>query len=100
MDELTQEHILAMGNTIHSWTEAHYATHRAIKGDLEWPDKQRILLADMAMHLLRTSLSKDHLDRQELARNLYAILNISDLFLPNLGLKDKAEQLSELAMRN
>lgn len=97
MDEFTQEQILAMGNTIHSWTEAHYATHRAIKGDPEWAEKQRILLADMAMHLLRTSLNRGELDTQELARNLYGILSISDQFLPNLKLKENADRLYKMS---
>ena len=43
--------------------------------------KQRILLADMAMHLLRTSLNRGELDAQELARITYTILSISDQFL-------------------
>ena len=56
-------------------------------------EKQRILLADMALHLLQTALKDGELSGDELKRNLYAILSVSDQFIPKHGLKSDAGRL-------
>ena len=60
-------------------------------------DKQRLLMADMALHLLQTALKKPALDGQELKKNLYSILTIADGFLPDHALKTCADQLYQHA---
>jgi hypothetical protein len=67
--------------------ETAYLNINATKGDDEWLEKQRILLADMALHLLQTALNPSELEHDKLKNNLYSILTISDQFLPNIGLK-------------
>ena len=47
----------------------------------------------MALHLLQTALSDGELSADQLKRNLYAILTVSDQFIPAYGLKNNADQL-------
>ena len=54
----------------------------------EWLDKQRLLLADMAIHLLQTALKPGEIELDKLRNNLHAIMTISDGFLPHAGLKE------------
>jgi len=93
MTNLDREQILQLGAQAHDWTEHHYRSLPALKGTPDWPEKQRILLADMSLHLLRTALISGEIDRAELRRNLYAILSIADQFLPEHELKAVADQL-------
>ncbi len=93
MDEVTRQAIAALGREAHDLTEAAYRQDPAVRGGAGWPDKQRLLLADMALHLLQTALRDGPLPPEELKRNLYAILTISDQFLPGHGLKASAGQL-------
>lgn len=93
MNELTKEEILAQSRIAHSWTEASYQQNPAKAGDPGWREKQRILLADMALHLLQTSLRNGELSTEDLKRNLYSILTISDQFMPDHRLKEGADAL-------
>lgn len=93
MNQLNQEKILQMGAQAHAWTEASYRHHPAIKGDADWLAKQRLLLADMSLHLLQTALKPGEIDCDELRKNLYSILTIADQFIPEPQLKTVAEQL-------
>ena len=93
MDEAIRAEIVAIGGKAHELTEAAYRQHPATRGDPAWPEKQRILLADMALHLLQTSLREGELAPEELKRNLYAILTIADQFLPAADLKAVADRL-------
>jgi hypothetical protein len=52
-----------------------------------------VLLADMALHLLQTSLKEGALSEADLKRNLFSILTISDQLLPGQGLKLVADGL-------
>lgn len=72
---------------LHSHVEQGYLAHPASEGDAQWPEKQRLLLADMALHLLQTALNPGEIDLGKLQNNLHAILTISDLFLPQAHLK-------------
>jgi hypothetical protein len=47
----------------------------------------------MALHLLQTALRDGELSADELKRNLYSILTVSDQFIPDHGLKTSADQL-------
>ena len=95
MDEATRTEIAALGQQAHALTESAYRAHPATRGDSEWLEKQRILLADMALHLLHTALREGELPVDDLQRNLYAILTISDGFIPGAGLKAGADRLRE-----
>ena len=65
----------------------------AVKNSPEWLEKQRLLLADMALHLLQTSVKPGDIDLEKLTNNLHAILTITDQFLPHAGLKTATSDL-------
>jgi hypothetical protein len=93
MDEHLRQEILAMSRAAHDLTETAYQQHLAKCDDENWSDKQRILLADMALHLLQTALKDGALSEDGLKRNLYSILTISEQFIPDHDLKTWADQL-------
>ncbi len=93
MDDSVKVDVLALSRRIHDMTEAAYQTMPATKGDPAWLEKQRVLLADMAIHLLQSSLSPGELNVERLRTNLYAILTIADQFMPEDDLKKTAEGL-------
>jgi len=86
---------IALINTswdLHSSVENSYLSNPAIKGDDQWLEKQRILLADMALHLLQTAMQPGNIELDKLKNNLHAILTISDQFLPNAELKNATDK--------
>lgn len=93
MDDALKNEIASLGHKAHDLTEAAYRSHPARRGEADWAEKQRILLADMALHLLQTALKDGALSGPDLKRNLFAILTISDQFLPERDLKSWADQL-------
>lgn len=93
MDELLRKEILSMSRTAHDLTEASYQQNSSNRGDSGWSEKQRVLLADMALHLLQTSLKDGELSEEGLKRNLFSILTISDQFIHGYDLKAVAEEL-------
>jgi hypothetical protein len=93
MNKETKLEILSISKKLHSQVETSYLNNPAIKGDDEWLEKQRVLLADMALHLLQTSLSPDEINLELLRNNIHSILTISNRFLPNAGLKKATENL-------
>ena len=93
MDEAVKHEIVALGRRAHALTESAYRQHASTRGEPAWADKQRILLADMALHLLQTALGDGELSSEALKRNLHAILTVSDQFVPDCGLKAGAGQL-------
>jgi len=62
------------------------SSHPGVRGadgvDADWLEKRRLLLADMAIHLLQTALKPGEIELDRLRDNLHAILTISDRFLP------------------
>ena len=80
---------------LHSQVEASYLKNQAKQGDDAWVEKQRILLADMALHLLQTSIGQGEIELDKLRNNLHAILTITDQFLPGADLKKATEKLYE-----
>tara|TARA_R110000851_G_scaffold1772_8_gene6953 strand:+ start:1254 stop:1547 length:294 start_codon:yes stop_codon:yes gene_type:complete len=78
---------------LHSQVETSYLKNPANRDDAEWLEKQRLLLADMALHLLQTSIKPGEIKLDRLRDNLHAILTISDQFLPNADLKKATEKL-------
>jgi hypothetical protein len=93
MEESTRQEILALGSSAHRLTERSYQQDPSTPGDPGWRDKQRILLADMALHLLQTAMKAGELSAEDLQRNLYSILTIADPFLPGARLKAVADGL-------
>jgi hypothetical protein len=96
MDESIRAEILAQSRIAHGHTEAAYRDDPRKRGDAGWTEKQRILLADMALHLLQTSLREGNLSTEDLKRNLYAILTISDELVPGHDLKGVADGLYDV----
>ncbi len=93
MDDATRRQILALSRQAHDLTESAFRAHPAMRGDPGWTDKQRLLLADMALHLLQTSLRSGALSSDDLKRNLYAVLTVSEQILPGHDLKASADRL-------
>lgn len=93
MDGAIRKEILLMSRKAHDWTEQSYRENSAARGDAGWEEKQRVLLADMALHLLQTALREDDLSEEHLKRNLFSILTISDQFIQGHDLKAMAEVL-------
>ena len=90
----TEKHsIIDASWEIHSKVEAAYLAHSAQKGESDWLDKQRLLLADMALHLLQTAITPEDIQLDKLKNNLHAILTISDQFLPHADLKNATQKL-------
>jgi hypothetical protein len=85
--------ILKTSWELHNQVETAYLNHQAKLGDDEWLEKQRLLLADMALHLLQTSIKPGELELIRLRDNLHAILTITNAFLPNAGLEKATERL-------
>jgi len=78
---------------LHDQIETAYLNHPAKQGDSEWLEKQRLLLADMALHLFQTSMKPGEINLERLRDNLHAILTISDQFLTHADLKKATEKL-------
>jgi len=94
MDEKQRSELTRMGWDIHGAVESAYLSHPATKSvPADWKEKQRLLLADMAIHLLQTALKPGPIELGQLKNNLHSILTLSDQFLPHAGLKAATEQL-------
>ena len=93
MNEDQKKQNLALSRTAHDLTEVDYQQALAKRGDAGWREKQRLLLADMALHLLQTSLKDGELSEDDLKRSLFSILTISDQFIHGYDLKTIADAL-------
>ena len=95
MKESIRNKLLAQSWTIHDVVESSYLENPAVKGDKEWSEKQRVLLADMAIHLMQTALNPGDIDLNKLRNNIHAVLTITDQFLPEADLKTSLEKIYE-----
>ena len=95
MNDIEREKLIKTSWNLHNSVERSYLSISAIKGDDEWLEKQRILLADMAIHLLQTAMNPGNIELDKLKNNLHSILTISDQFLPSAGLKKATDKLYE-----
>lgn len=93
MNKERQLEIIKTSWELHSEVENSYLNNPSKRGDDDWLDKQRMLLADMALHLLQTSVEPGEIRLNRLRDNLHAILTISDQFLPEAGLKKATKNL-------
>ncbi len=95
MNEEERLKMIKISWELHSQVENSYLNNPAKQGGDEWLEKQRILLADMALHLLQTSINPGEIEIDKLRNNLHSILTISDQFLPKANLKKATEKLYE-----
>ena len=94
MDDSRRTELMRMGWEIHGAVEEAYLADPARKqSPAEWKEKQRLLLADMAVHLLQTAIKPGGIELDKLENNLHAILTIADQFLPEAELKRATENL-------
>ena len=93
MKDQERNDILKTSWDIHGLVERSYLAMDVKKDDPEWPEKQRLLLADMALHLLQTALAPGELPTDKLKNNIHAVLTISDQFLPEAGLKAATDKI-------
>jgi hypothetical protein len=95
MEDSVKHEVLALSRRIHDMTESAYRAMPATRGEPQWLEKQRVLLADMAMHLVWVSMKPGELDTERLRSNLFSILTIADQFIADAELKATAERLLE-----
>lgn len=93
MSDQEKQNIIDTSWDIHAQVESAYLNHPAGAGDAAWLEKQRLLMADMALHLLQTSLKPGEIRLDKLRNNLHAILTIGDQFLPKAELKKATEKI-------
>lgn len=96
MKEIEKLELIKTSWELHSQVEESYLNHPAGRGDTEWLDKQRFLLADMALHLLQTAVKPGEINLERLRDNIHSVLTISDQFLPNAELKKATEKLYDI----
>ncbi len=67
---------------LHDQVEVEYLNYQAKQGDSKWLEKQRLLIADMALHLLQTSIKPGEIDLERLRDNLHDnFYRLKNLFL-------------------
>jgi hypothetical protein len=88
--------LIALSWELHGQVETTYLEHPAKPGEDEWLEKQRFLLADMALHLLQTSINPGEIKLEKLRDNLNSILTITDPFLQKAELKKATDKLYDL----
>ncbi|WOH35938.1 hypothetical protein RI844_11145 [Thalassotalea fonticola] len=93
MNNLERKELINTSWELHSAVETSYLNNPATKGDQQWLEKQRILLADMAIHLLQTAITPGDIELDKLTNNIHSILTIADQFLPNAELKKATDKL-------
>ena len=92
MKDAQKQQLIETSWNMHNEVEQAYLQDSAQKGDSLWREKQRLLLADMALHLLQTALTPGDIQQDKLKNNLHAILTICDQFLPHAQLKDATKK--------
>lgn len=93
MIDAPRAEILETGWRIDDAVEVSLLRHPATWGSEDWQEKQRLLLADMAIHLLQTALAPGDIRYDKLRNSLHAILTVSDDFLSHAGLREATGRL-------
>jgi|TARA_R110000744_G_scaffold153337_7_gene267730 hypothetical protein len=93
MTKEERQQIIATSWELHRKVETSYLNNPASPEDEGWLEKQRMLLADMALHLLQTTITADDIKLDLLRNNIHSILTISDRFLPGADLKKAIKNL-------
>jgi len=95
MEKQQRQDILTLSWSIHDQVEEAIRMHPASRADENWQEKQRLLMADMALHLLQTALKPGELQKEKLVNNLNAILTLSDDYIDNVDLRKVSNSLYE-----
>lgn len=90
-----QQLILKHCQEAHTLTEHCYSKHPAAKGDINWLDKRKFLLADLSLHMVQAALQGNTPDPQLIRRYLFSILTVCEDFIPDAGLSAVAKKLIE-----
>ncbi len=93
METGDKKEVLALVNKAHSLVEQMYLQNPAAKDSPEWLNKRRLLLADLALHLVQAAVAGDEMHSDLLKRYLYSILTIAQDYLPEINLSSTAERL-------
>jgi hypothetical protein len=93
MDDTSRADIIETAWRMHDQVEESLLRHTATRGSDDWQDRQRLLLADMAIHLLQTALAPGDIRLDKLRNNLHAVLTVSSDFLPQARLREAREHL-------
>jgi hypothetical protein len=95
MEKQQRQDILTLSWSIHDQVEQAILSHPASRNEDNWQEKQRLLMADMALHLLQTALKPGELEKDKLINNLNAILTLSDDYIDNVDLRKVSDSLYE-----
>jgi hypothetical protein len=95
MEKQQRQDILTLSWSIHDQVEQAILSHPASRNEENWQEKQRLLMADMALHLLQTALKPGELEKDKLINNLNAILTLSDDYIDNVDLRKVSDSLYE-----
>ena len=93
MDKQQRQDILTLSWSIHDQVESAILANSASQSGDDWQEKQRLLMADMALHLLQTALKPGTLEKDKLVNNLNAILTLSDDYIDNVDLRKVSDAL-------
>jgi hypothetical protein len=99
MDDKQRKELIQDAWAIHRAVEESYLSHPAANRETDpdaWRERQRFLLADMAIHLLQTAIAPGAIEPESLKHNLHAVLTISDAFLPHAGLRQATGKMHDL----
>jgi hypothetical protein len=88
VNDAQRARMIAAGWEIHAAVE-----EGALDAGTDPVGRRRLLLADMAIHLLQTAIKPGEIELDQLRNNLHAILTLADPFLPQAGLKKATDLL-------
>lgn len=94
LDNEQKQQLIDLTWQIHERVEQSYLEDKSVKGSEGWQNKRRLLLADMAIHLLQTALKPEALDEQRLQQNLYSVLTVADDLLEDIDVNQLAQGLN------
>ena len=92
MTEEQKQALIAQSWQMHEIVEQCYLNDPSVKGN-DPAEKQRLLLADMALHLLQTALNPGEIKLDKLTNNLHSIMTIADQYLPDAELVKATDKL-------
>ncbi len=78
---------------IHDEVESAYMHIHASHGEVGWDEKQRLLLADLSLHLFQTAIQPGEVNHQQLVNRLFAVMCVSDRLLPDKDLSGVAQMI-------
>jgi hypothetical protein len=92
MTDEQKEALIAQSWQMHEIVEQGYLDESA-KNSSQRLEKQRLLLADMALHLLQTALNPGDIKLDKLTNNVHSIMTIADQYLPDAELAKATDKL-------